>query len=111
MANNVWRDFKAIVKKAGIADCSVHDLRRTFVSQLAMAGVSAAVTQKLAGHASISTTVKHYTGLTAEALQEAQGRLPYREALSSIVSKSYHGGDLQGGGRRAKIIKFPRATG
>ena len=36
--NNVKRDFGRIAKKAGIAHCSMHDLRRTLVSQLAMAG-------------------------------------------------------------------------
>ncbi len=64
MANNVWRDSKAIVRRAGMADRTIHDLRRTFESQLTMAGVSAALTQTLAGHAPISTTVRHYTGVT-----------------------------------------------
>jgi integrase len=47
----VQRGFGRIVKEAGIDHCSPHDLRRTFASHLAMAGVNEAVVQKLAGHA------------------------------------------------------------
>jgi len=79
--NNVKRDFGQIVKKAGIAHCSMHDLRRTFVSQLAMAGVNEAIVQKLAGHSSISTTIKHYTGIMPEVLRSAQQRLPFHGVL------------------------------
>ena len=110
MANNVQRDFMAIVRRSGIKRCTLHDLRRTFVSQLAMAGVSAGVTQKLAGHASISTTVKHYTGVMPEALREAQGRLPFGAILSG-VSKLDRGPKSQEDGQRAEIIRFPLATG
>jgi len=56
MRNNVQRDFGRIVEKAGIDRCTLHDLRRTFISHLAMAGVNASVVKELAGHASIATT-------------------------------------------------------
>ena len=49
VGNNVHRGFMRLVKRAGVKRCTIHGLRRTFVGQLAMAGVSAAVTQKLAG--------------------------------------------------------------
>jgi integrase len=84
MTNNVQRDFGQIVKRAGIPHCTPHDLRRTFVSQLAMAGVNQAIVQKLAGHASIQTTIKHYTGVMPEALRAAQGRLPYDNLLQDV---------------------------
>ncbi len=42
--------------------CILHDPRRTFVSHLANAGVSAAVVRDLAGHSAIGATVKYYTG-------------------------------------------------
>lgn len=96
--NNLQRDFACIVKKAGIKACTIHDLRRTFVSHLAMAGVNEATVQKLAGHASISTTIKYYTDIMPEALRRAQDRLPFKKVLR-IVSDSYHGVFM---GRRAR---------
>lgn len=88
--DTVSRQFKQVVEKAGIEHCTLHDLRRTFVSHLAMAGVNAAVVQRLAGHASISTTVRYYTGIMPKALRAAQARLPFRSVLRDI-SDSYHG--------------------
>ena len=100
----------AIVDRSGIARCTPYDVRRTFVSHLAMAGVSAAVTQKLAGHASLATTIKHYTGTMPEALREAQGRLRFRcEAVGA--SESDRAASSAEDGREGKIIRFPRATG
>ena len=49
-----------------------------------MAGVNAAVVQKLAGHASIGTTVKYYTGLETDALREAQKRLPFGKIIEDV---------------------------
>lgn len=56
--NNVQTGFRRIVERAAIKPCTLHDLRRTFVSQLAMAGGNETVVQKLAGHASMGTTLK-----------------------------------------------------
>jgi len=89
LANNVWRDFQEIVKKAGIKRCSIQDLRRTFASQLAMAGVNQAVVQKLVGHASISTTCKYYTNVLPPALRSAQAALPFGGVIRD-VSYPYH---------------------
>jgi integrase len=85
MANNVERGFNAIVKNSGIDRCTMHDLRRTFVSQLAMAGVNQAVVQQLAGHSSIMTTVRHYTHIMPDALRAATERLPFNEAIESAA--------------------------
>jgi integrase len=76
-------------EQAGVKHCALHDLRRTFVSQLAMAGVNAAVVQKLAGHTSIATTVRYYTGVMPEALKAAQAKLPFGEVIRDI-SNPYH---------------------
>jgi integrase len=84
MSSNVQRDVGQIVKGAGIPHCTPHDLRRTFASQLAMAGVNQVIVQKLAGHASIQTTIKHYTGVMPEALRAAQARLPYDQLLQDV---------------------------
>ena len=53
---------------------------------------------------------KHYTGILPEALREAQGRLPFGAVLSG-VSKLDREPKSQVDGQRARIIRFPRATG
>ena len=86
--DNVRREFRTIVHKSGIRHCTIHDLRRTFVSHLAMAGVNQAVVQQLAGHASMQTTLRHYTAILPEVAREAPSRLPWAKGFR-IVPNSY----------------------
>jgi integrase len=67
--------FQAIVKAAGIAPCVIHDLRRTFCTDLARAGVNALVMQHLAGHAAMQTTAKFYTAVDDSMKRDAIRRL------------------------------------
>jgi integrase len=75
--NNIHRDFGNIVRRARIDHCTPHDLRKTFCSQLAMAGLNEAVVQRLAGHANITTTLKYYTEIFQKDLKEATKKLAY----------------------------------
>lgn len=47
-----------------------------------MAGVNKAVVQKLAGHASIDTTLKYYTHIFSETLRKAPAALPFARIVS-----------------------------
>jgi len=75
---NVWRDFQAIRRKAGVAKCSFHDLRKGYCTNLAGA-VPLHVVQELAGHADIRTTRKHYLKVRDEQIDLA------RRALEEVM--------------------------
>jgi len=51
--------FEKAVKEAGIGDFHWHDLRHTFASRLAMAGVGLRAIQDALGHKSIAMTVRY----------------------------------------------------
>jgi integrase/recombinase XerD len=56
-AQNIYSLLRRRVKQAGIAHCSPHDLRRTFVTRLLDQGVDMNTTRQLAGHEHLQTTV------------------------------------------------------
>jgi len=61
---NFRHSFQSAVKRAGLNDVVIHDLRRTFGSNCIMDGVRLETVQEWMGHASIETTRKHYGHLT-----------------------------------------------
>jgi len=69
------RRFSEIVKMAEIQPCTLHDLRRTFCTNLAKAGVNQFVIQRLARHASAATTAKYYQHIDLKTKQKALARM------------------------------------
>jgi site-specific recombinase XerD len=66
-----WRRwFEQAVKKAGIADFRWHDLRHTFASRLAMAGVPLRTVAELLGHKTLTMTMR-YAHLAPAHLRDA----------------------------------------
>ena len=79
------------------------DLGRTCVSHLTVAGVNEAVVQQLAGHTSISTTLRYYTRIMPQALRRAQAQLPFARVLRDI-SNTYHGPHLLDGEKTERLV-------
>ncbi len=73
---SVLRHFKTVLEKAGLPQrLRIHDLRHTFVSYQLAAGTPASDVQKIAGHASFSTTVDIYGHLMDHAHRESAKKM------------------------------------
>ena len=77
---NTWRDFQVIRRKAGVPDCSLHDLRKSYCTNLA-GSIPMHVVQELAGHSDIRTTRQYYVKVRPELLEKA------RRAVDTLVRK------------------------
>jgi integrase len=56
---DVKKSFSAACRETGITDLRFHDLRHTFGTRLADAGVDVVKVKELMGHASIVTTMRY----------------------------------------------------
>ncbi len=74
---NLLRSLRRLAGRAGIGPCTIHDLRRTFLSHLHDTGASLAVAKRLAGHSSEQTTMRHYTRAMDDSVAQAPARLPW----------------------------------
>lgn len=61
-----WHTAKTV---AGLTDLHFHDLRRTAITKLNLRGVPMAVAGKIAGHARLETTQKHYVASDIDIVQ------------------------------------------
>ena len=72
LINNVLRDFKLIYRRAGVAACTIHDFRRSCITNWARQ-LPAHVVRKLAGHSSLETTMRYYLSVQDGDLDQARG--------------------------------------
>lgn len=68
--NNVGRDFDVIRRRSGTAPCTLHDLRRSAITNWAQR-LPIQVVQQLAGHSNIATTRKYYLTVRPEDMASA----------------------------------------
>jgi integrase len=78
----VTHRFAEIRKAAGIAACTLHDLRRSFSTLAQRAGIDKATVKDLGGWSTIGVVEKHYTGETPEVFQRAMARLETAEGVA-----------------------------
>ncbi len=81
LLNNVLRGFKVIRRRAGVASCTLHDFRRSCITNWARA-IPAHVVRVLAGHSSLETTMRFYLAVQEEDLAKA------RDVQSSVLKTS-----------------------
>lgn len=73
--------WEAIAKEAKLVDANdcpvvtLHDLRRTYITRLILAGVPLPTVQKLAGHTTIATTMTFYTKISRDDLRAGVEKL------------------------------------
>ncbi|MFQ5464143.1 MAG: tyrosine-type recombinase/integrase [Phycisphaerae bacterium] len=68
---NTWRDFDVIRRRASLPPCSLHDLRRSYCTNLSKS-MPMHVVQELAGHSDIRTTRRYYVKVQPELFDEAR---------------------------------------
>ena len=77
LLNNVLRRFKTIRKRAGVGNFTIHDLRRSCITNWAKV-LPIRVTQRSAGHSDINTTNEYYLSIQdsdAKAARRGQKKL------------------------------------
>lgn len=85
------RHFRPACIAAGLADLTWHDLRRTFISRLVMAGEDLRTVMELAGHKRIEMTMRYAQlapGRTHQAMARARNRRANRHAEGAGVGES-----------------------
>jgi integrase len=70
IVNNLGRDFQVIRRRAKVTQCTLHDLRRTAITNWA-SRLPIHVVRKLAGHSSISTTQRYYLSVRLDDITSA----------------------------------------
>lgn len=66
---NLKRAWKSILNKAGVKYARLHDLRGTFLTRVIRQTGNPKLAAALAGHKTLSTTLKHYTHISQEELK------------------------------------------
>jgi integrase len=72
--NEDWRDWKDLLKAAGVRDARVHDGRHTAGTLLIEQGVHARTVQEILGHSRITVT-ERYTHVASPMAQDAAERM------------------------------------
>ena len=80
--NNLRKNFHAIRRRAGVTECTLHDLRRSAITNWA-SQLPIQVVQQLAGHSDITTTRKYYLTVRSEDMVSAN------KVVNSILARSY----------------------
>ncbi|MDM0072011.1 tyrosine-type recombinase/integrase [Variovorax sp. J31P207] len=69
---DIWYTWKMVLARAEVdTSITIHDLRRTFGSDLASNNVSLKIVAEAMGHRNVATTAKHYAHIKTDAVRAA----------------------------------------
>ena len=95
LMNNLLRRFKTICRRAGVGPYTIHDLRRSCITNWAKRGLPIHVVRQLAGHSDIKTTQKFCLSVGKDDVNKAQliqkaviGRLPAVDPTDQLLTNS-----------------------
>ncbi len=87
MHRNVFREFKRLLRKAGLPDIRFHDLRHTNATLMLGQGVHPKVVRERLGHSQVAITLNIYShvlpGLGREAIQQLGATLEAEEVAAA----------------------------
>ncbi|SDL13705.1 tyrosine-type recombinase/integrase [Nonomuraea jiangxiensis] len=69
-----WKQWKSILRQAGVRDVRVHDARHTAATLLIEQGVHIRVVQEILGHTRVTTTDR-YTHVATLQMKDASNRM------------------------------------
>jgi integrase len=92
LRSNIKRSLIRVMNDAGLKGVTLHTLRHTFASQLAMAGVSLRDVQELMGHRSYETTLQ-YAHLSQDHVKQQVMKLPFAHHSTDSRTRIGHAGD------------------
>jgi integrase len=79
--NNLRENFHRVRQRAKVSKCTLHDLRRSAITNWA-SRLPIQVVQQLAGHSDISTTRKYYLTVRSE------DKVSANKVVNSILAKA-----------------------
>jgi len=94
--NNFDRQFRIILKMAGIGDGEFHDLRRTCLSNWFANGLREYDVTTMAGHASFETTRQFYLAVSGDLIErtrEASGKAMEEISVANLLQMPFRGSD------------------
>lgn len=81
--NGAGRAWTRIIERAGIRHATIHDVRRTFCTNMIEAGIPLPIVSAAMGHKSTQTTAKHYSFASDKAVAKAT-----RETMAAILEQA-----------------------
>jgi integrase len=73
--SRLHENYKRLLKKAGLPDIRIHDLRHSAASYLAMLKVHPKIVQEILGHSNVSITLNIYSHMFPSEHEEAMGKM------------------------------------